>query len=335
MSAAADSHHSSEPHFDHDNPITVEGVVTELRFVNPHGYVYFDVTSADGEVVSWRCELSAATSLSRRGWTRDTIKPGQHIVVHGTPARREDNVCFLSSFELDGGPTTARGERLNEPSAQVAALDTDNDNRPITLPNGQPNLTGPWVTLSFGMGGRGSRDAYEPTPAGPQARVGYEMAFDDPILRCHIVNVINGWNHDRHVNDIYQTDDEITLQYGFMDFVRTVHLNMATHPADITPSTGGHSIGRWEDQVLVVDTIGFEQGILAHRDGTSHSDQMHLVERFWIEQDETVLVRDYTMEDQLFLSTTVHGQDFMALSDAPYEPYGCVELSGDNNIRPE
>lgn len=120
-----------------------------------------------------------------------------------------------------------------------------------------------------------------------------------------------------------------------MDFVRTVHLGMTEHPADIEPSTGGHSIGWWDADALVVDTIGFEQGVLAHRDGTSHSDRMHLVERFRIDADENVLIRDYTMEDPLFLATVVNGQDVMALSDAPYEPYGCVELSGDNNVRQE
>ncbi len=69
------------------------------------------------------------------------------------------------------------------------------------------------------------------------------------------------------------------------------------------------------------------------RGGTSHSDRMHLVERFRVDTDENVLIRDYTMEDPPFLATVVNGEDAMALSDAPYEPYGCVELSGDNNIR--
>jgi len=335
VSANVYAHHSSDPHFDHDNPITIAGVVTELQFVNPHGYVFFDVTTAAGEVMPWRCELSAATSLSRRGWTSETFLPGQHIVIHGSPARREEHVCFLSSFELDGGPETSRGARFDVNANELTAATPDEGLRPATLANGQPNLTGPWVTLSFGMGSRGFRDNYEPTPAGLDARIGYEMAFDDPILRCHIVNVINGWNHDRHVNDIYQTREEITLQYGFMDFVRTVHLGMGDHPAVVIPSTGGHSIGWWEDDVLVVDTVGFEQGVLGHRDGTAHSDQMHLVERFSIDAEEGVLIRDYTLEDPLFLTTVVTGQDLMAISDAPYESYGCVELSGENNIRPE
>ncbi len=335
ISAAAGAHHSSDPHFDLDNPITVEGVVTELSFVNPHAYVYFDVTADDGTIQDWRCELSAATTLRRRGWTKDTFQPGQYIEITGSPARREDHVCYMSNFRLDGGPEFARNSEFEDGVVTTGYLDTSGLARAAFLDNGQPNLTGPWVTLSFGMGSsRGFRDSAVPTAAGLAAREGYEMAFDDPILRCHVYNVINGWNHDRHVNDIYQAEGEITLQYGFMDFVRTIHLNTSERPDDITPSAGGHSIGWWEHDTLVVDTIGFEQGVLAHRDGTAHSDQMHLVERFRVDPEELVLTRDYTIEDPLFIESIIRGQDFQALSSAPYEPYGCVELSGENNIRP-
>ncbi|MGI9258090.1 MAG: DUF6152 family protein [Gammaproteobacteria bacterium] len=336
IAGSAVAHHSSAPHFDHDNPITVDGVVTELRFVNPHGYVYFDVTADDGSVQDWRCELSAATALERRGWTRESIQPGQRIEITGSPARREEHVCFMSSFRLDGGPEYGRSAELADGVIETGLAEASDLIRPAFLDSGQPNLTGPWITLSFGMGmSRGFRDPYVPSDAGLAARDGYEMAFDDPILKCHVYNVINGWNHDRHINDIYQSEDAVTLQYGFMDFVRTIHLDMSEHPDDIVPSVGGHSIGRWEDETLVVDTTGFEQGILNHFDGTAYSDQTHLVERFHVNPDETVLVRDYTLVDPLFLAEPVNGQDFQALSSSPYEPYGCVELSGENNVRPE
>ena len=109
----------------------------------------------------------------------------------------------------------------------------------------RPNLQGPWISKSFGRNGEGIRARFTATGAGDAAVGDYEMAFDDPILRCHIVNILNGWNHDRHVNDVIQADDMITMQYGFMDFVRTIHLDLAEHPENVEPSTGGHSIGRY------------------------------------------------------------------------------------------
>ncbi|MFP6829327.1 MAG: DUF6152 family protein [Gammaproteobacteria bacterium] len=55
--SSAHAHHSDAPHFHMDQNDRHEGVITEFKFVNPHGYIYFDETSADGSVESWRCEL--------------------------------------------------------------------------------------------------------------------------------------------------------------------------------------------------------------------------------------------------------------------------------------
>lgn len=314
--------------------MTVVGVVKEVKLVNPHSYIYFD-ESRDGESVSWRCELSSATQLKRWGWSSDLFVAGQNISVTGSPARREDNVCYMKSLTLADGMVVERNTDLTKEQSTVGAATVQDAERPRYLENGQPNLTGPWRTRSFGRGAEGIRPEYVASEAGTAAVAGYEMAYDDPILRCHIVNIIGGWNHDENVNDISQSDDRITFQYGFMDFVRTVYLDVSEHPATITPSTGGHSIGQWDGDTLVVDTIGFEEGVLEHRSGQKHSDQMHIVERFYFDEQRQYLVRDYTMEDPLYLVGVTQGQDLMAIADAPYTPYNCVELSGKNNIRPD
>ncbi len=333
-SASAFGHHSSAPHFDHDQTVTVVGTVEKVRLVNPHAYIYFS-ESKGGESVSWRCELSSATQLRRWGWTADMFVPGQKITVTGSPARREDNVCYAQSLTLADGTVLDRHGDLTEGQDAVATAAAVEIERPRYLENGQPNLTGPWRTKSFGRDGEGVRPQYVASEAGKVAVGSYDVAYDDPILRCHIVNIIGAWNHDENVNEITQSDDLITIQYGFMDFVRTVHLGMGEHPSGITPSAGGHSIGRWDGDTLVIDTVGFEAGVLEHRSGQKHSDQMHIVERFYFDEDRQYLVRDYTLEDPLYLVGVTKGQDFMAIADAPYTPYNCVELSGKNNIRPE
>lgn len=334
FSLSAYGHHSSAPHFDSSKEVNVAGTITELKLVNPHAYVYFDVTEA-GETANWRCELSSATQLKRWGWSKELFAPGQTIEVTGTPARREDNVCFLKSIKLENGMVIARSTDLTKDvEATAVEVATVKSERSLYLENGQPNLQGPWITQSFGRNAQGIRANFVASELGKAAAEGYDMAFDDPILQCHFVNMFDGWNHDENVNDITQTDDTITLQYGFMDVVRTIHLNMDEHPADITPSSVGHSIGKWDGDVLVVDTIGFAEGVLSHRNGTKHSEQMHGIERFRYEPTEQRLYRDYRVTDPLYLVGETRGQDIMALSPAPYTPYGCVELSGNNNIRP-
>ena len=65
------AHHGAQSQFDQSKSLEVSGVVTKIRFVNPHSYVYFDVTNDDGTVDSWRCEMRAATVLKRSGWSAD------------------------------------------------------------------------------------------------------------------------------------------------------------------------------------------------------------------------------------------------------------------------
>ena len=360
FAAGAYAHHSAAPHFDMDNPITVEGVITELRLVNPHAYVYFDVTDETGEVANWRCELAGGTGMRRRGWTDDSLVPGQAITMTGAPARREDRVCFTNFIEFEDGTRIARND---PPPGFEAAPAADAPAAPETwmayLPNGQPNLGGPWVRQGMGggmgpppggaaaapggmgpapggmAGGAPGGGRPAPTEAGLAAAVGYEQPFDDPAIHCHPANIIFGFTHDSHVNDIYQTDDTVTIQYGYMDLVRTVHLGRTEHPDDIVPSVGGHSIGRWEGDVLVVDTVGFEQGIVFPLgDGLMHSADMQVTERFEVRDEGQTLIRAYVAHDPAFLQTDWVGESVFQRTSEPYRPYNCTELSGDNNRRP-
>lgn len=360
IAAGAYAHHSAAPHFDMDNPVTVEGVITELRLVNPHAYVYFDVTDDTGEVANWRCELAGGTGMRRRGWTDDSLLPGQAITMTGAPARREDRVCYTNFIEFEDGTRIARND---PPPGFEAAPAADAPEAPESwtayLPNGQPNLGGPWVRQGMGggmgpppggaaagpggmgpapggmAGGAPGGGRPAPTEAGLAAAADYEQPFDDPAIHCHPANIIFGFTHDSHVNDIYQTDDTVTIQYGYMDLVRTVHLDRTEHPDDIVPSVGGHSIGRWEGNVLVVDTVGFEQGVVFPLgDGLMHSADMQVTERFEVRDEGQTLVRAYVAHDPAFLQTDWVGESVFQRTSEPYRPYNCTELSGDNNRRP-
>lgn len=328
------AHHSSAPHFDHDNPITVVGAYTEIKFVNPHAYIYF-TSDESGATEDWRCELSSATQLRRWAWSADMFSVGQELTISGSPARREDNHCYMRTIELEDGTEISRNSDLSDMQDVMVANASAEQERPMFLANGQSNIEGAWLTRSFGRGGEGIRAQFTATEAGESAVGGYDMAFDDPILRCHPVNVFNGWNHDENVNEISIDGGMIKLQYGFMDFVRTIHMDMAAHPENIVASTGGHSIGKWEGTTLVVDTIGFEEGILSHQSGMKHSNQMHVIEHFQVDSETGYLLRDYYVNDPLYLAGETHGQDIMGPSDLGYSAYNCVELSGDNNIRQE
>ncbi len=338
MTMAASSsyaHHSIAPNFDLDREIVLaDAVVTEFRFVNPHVYLSLEVPDERG-AVNWRCEMAAASRLKRRGWTAETLVAGQIVSIDGSPGRREDNACRVDTITFADGSTFSRYEGRASAAEVSNALVSEEaaESRPAYLLNGQPNLSGPWVSTQASL----DMPDIEPTAAGARAGAGLVRHFDSPTLSCQPMNIIHDWFFQRESNEIFQADDEITLQYGYLDLARTVHLDQSEHPEQLTPSVTGHSIGWWEGDTLVVDTIGFEPGVLFHsgESGFSmHSDQWHVVERFEVGTDRRSLIRTYTFGDPLFMQGAYMGQDLHSLTTEPYVPYGCEELSGENNQRP-
>jgi len=102
-------------------------------------------------------------------------------------------------------------------------------------------------------------------------------------------------------------------------------MNLTEHPATLAPSRTGHSIGRWDNDVLVVDTSGFLPGTL--RGVTPHSERLHVVERFTLDPATLMLRREYTASDSLFFAGEYSGTDSMALSVVPYSPEPCQDLT--------
>jgi hypothetical protein len=102
-------------------------------------------------------------------------------------------------------------------------------------------------------------------------------------------------------------------------------MGTTSHPANITPSRAGHSIGRWEGDTLVVDTVGFAPGSLA---GTvAHTDQLHVAERFTLDTETLALKRDYVAEDPAYFTDQYVGSDIVKPADAPFAEDRCEDLT--------
>ena len=136
--------------------------------------------------------------------------------------------------------------------------------------------------------------------------------------------MIFDWPWDGSVNRIIQRGDTVSLQYGQHGFTRTIHMDLSAHPADVAPSRAGHSIGRWEDDVLVVDTVGFLPGLLTGQ--ILHGDQLHIVERFSVDPEPMALTREYTAEDPLWFVGQHTGSDTLFVADSPFAVHPCKEL---------
>jgi hypothetical protein len=354
LAAGAASAHHGFGNFDRSREITLEGTVTKIDFVNPHAYVYFEVANADGTRTPKRCEMRAATVLRRSGWSAEMFKAGEPIKIEGAPDRFDANSCYVHTVVFADGTTADRYAQLSKPAAAPAAAAP----RAARLPSGEPNITGDWAPEQVVMtdargrsgalvpvsrveqfepgespapaaGGAGGGGAPRPrvtfTPAGQAAADGFRGATtDNPRMRCETTSILFDWTFDGPVNRITQSGDTITLQYGQLGFTRTIHLN-AEHPANVEPSRAGHSIGRWENDVLVVETVGFAPGWL--NPPIPNSDQLHVVERFTLDPNAMTLTREYTATDPVYYTDQFTGRDTIGVADLPYSPDACSELT--------
>ncbi len=103
MVGQASAHHSFAAHFDIDETITIEGVVTEWWFQNPHTRIYLEVTNEAGEVEEWMAEGGGRNVLHRRGWTDETILPGTRLTIVGNPSRDGSNTIGWDSLTHEDG----------------------------------------------------------------------------------------------------------------------------------------------------------------------------------------------------------------------------------------
>ena len=124
------AHHNAASHYLLDQKITVTGVVTEFRLINPHVRIYFDVKTDDGEIQKWLGEGNASSVLRRRGWTDDHLKPGDIITISGAPARDGGHKIDWESIVLEDG-TELRGGNTKAGELEQQLRDLDKrDRRP-------------------------------------------------------------------------------------------------------------------------------------------------------------------------------------------------------------
>ncbi len=363
------AHHGGNE-YDLGKTIEFKAKLTKVDMINPHGWLYFDVTETDGKVSHHRCEMRSVHVLRRSGWTKELFPIGQQVTIEASPNKTDPASCYLQTVLMADGTRMDRYGQyvkastggLKEVRGPIAAPPA---NRPARRSTGEPNISGDWAPIQQvmvnprGTGGGlvplntldqykdqykdGARPANKgpakgaAAPKGPRLYGGTELteagdraaaAFqrdDNPRFRCETTSILFDWTFDGPVNRITQNKDTIVLEYGQFGLKRTIYMNAQNHPANIKPSRAGHSIGHWEGDTLVVDTVGFAPGYL--NTPVPNSEKLHVVERFSFDPAKISLTRSYFAEDPVYLKGRYSGSDTVFVADAPYNPGKCKELN--------
>ncbi|CTQ51289.1 DUF6152 family protein [Jannaschia donghaensis] len=344
------AHHGVSGQFDMSQSYEVTGTITRISLVNPHAYVYFDVADEGGDMTNMRCELTSGSLLRRSGWTEEMFEIGSEITIEGSPDRDDPTTCHMNEITFANGVTANRESTFGEDGTLDVA------EREVVRADGTPNIDGNWAVANPRERG-GGRPSVTLTDAG-EAAIADASPEQNPRFNCQPTNIVMDWVFNGMVNAVEQTETEITLTYGFMDLVRTIHLDGDT-PDAIEPSRAGYSVGNWDSDALVVTTTGFDEGwIMAPIGGRAgvlpnsaeaaerpehperpeggrgpqpvkNSTELTVTERFTLSDDGTVLTRDYAFIDPLYLEAPIEGVDEVVLTTDAYRPYDCEDLTNE------
>jgi len=107
------AHHSYSA-FDMPGEKTLTGVVKKFDYTNPHSWIWLDVKNDQGGVDTWGIEGMSPNYLSRRGWSRTTLKPGDKVSITFHPSREGNGGSFVSG-KKDTGETLGMTGQITNP----------------------------------------------------------------------------------------------------------------------------------------------------------------------------------------------------------------------------
>jgi hypothetical protein len=110
------AHHSFSAEYDSKKAVELKGIVTKVEWMNPHVYFYLDVKDDSGNITNWALEMGPPNGLERSGWTRNTMKVGDEVIVEGTLAKdgaKQANARSVTMASTGKKLGTASSERAN------------------------------------------------------------------------------------------------------------------------------------------------------------------------------------------------------------------------------
>ena len=296
-SFAANGHHSVSAFYDYENPSQLEGIVTNIDWVNPHVRLTLETLDDNNVREVWALESGSVNMLERQGVTRGVVTVGDRITVAGYASRYGRKDMIAGYVTLPSGESVVLWSGLFGGLASTApARDTQlrlSGDAEAAASSAQ-GIFRVWTVgevYSRDTTDEGGEMELPYTPAALAARDEYDPVTDDTGLRC-IPQGMPGIMDNPFPMEFLEQNGDVILRTEEWDVVRTIHMagdaNIDSQPA--TPH--GYSVGRWEDGTLVITTRKIDWPFFDDI-GTPQSEDVETVERFTLSADESRL--DYTL----------------------------------------
>jgi Family of unknown function (DUF6152) len=316
--------HHSDAGIDMESTVTLEGTVTEFNWRNPHVYFVVETVNERGEAVEWSVQMGSTITTARTGWSRDYLAPGDKVVVRAHPAVSGRPYGILESIDKEGAAVAnlvapGSSETLVPPPDGTARADS---------------LEGVWLAdRSKLVVYPGGFDGYfnaelKLTPKAVAAKAAFDpLSPENPEAQCigrpTPAMIVSSQLYPIRI-DIDESAQTVVLRTEFWDEVRTVYMDGRGHPDSSERTLSGHSIGWWEDDVLVVDTSNFADHRSPYQIGVPSGAQKHVVERYRLTEDHTRVIVEFMLEDPEFIAEPLtHSRELIYAPDMTIERFDC------------
>ena len=349
LACAAASVRAQQPHsttYDTTRRVTLKGPVTRIEWATPHAFLFLDVRDATGVVRPWGVEIGDPIDLERVGWTAHAVHVGDTVIVDGVPARGDARQALARSVALKSGKRLFTGAGARRTPAAAPAPRWPNGHVRLGAAPGQRGYWGAPSARALVDSAAGRiamnedglltnlADADRVAPFLPWAKALYlyrqrTRLKDDPLGRCmppggpRQFQVANGFQF------VEQPDlGRILVLHGGGDRNwRVIYTDgrPQDQPAEVVQSYYGHSVGRWEGDTLVVDSIGYNERFWMTAGGLPHTEALHLVERFTRSDLNTLRYQVRVEDPRTYTHPWTGGWDVQWVPGADLQEYFCEE----------
>jgi hypothetical protein len=288
VGSAALAHHSPSAYDMTGDLVTAEGTLTKVEWANPHIYLTLEVAGPNGQRVLQQVEAVSISLAQATGLTREVLTLGSPVVINAFPNRRGTGTLLgMDITTSDGNLYPLRGARSTRP-ATVPATGLGGNWAPKPSGSLLMNTVHGWP-----LSDKARAAVAEITSGRSQQTIGCTPM---PLPMVAMLGMLR---------TIDVRDDRVVMRIDSdgNDATRTIYLDLAEHPANVEPSLFGHSIGRWDGDTLVIDTVAFT----AHRGGIGFGvpsgTGKHLIERLTLTADRLQLRYELTVEDPEYLTS--------------------------------